>query len=727
MFMLSLLLMIMVQGTQPVQGQFGPAAYMESYSPNLIQANRSTEVRVRIRTTIGSYPYRLRVTNVPSNWSVNPTLSNFTGNLPNNRNHDFSLNVTPPDANTVGEIGIQLEALNDFGDLVVVFQETITITSRLPPGTFIIAQPVLNGEVDGQFVITWNPSSYANEYSVFVRRRVGGQPQEPPVFEQETIAPLTTLSLDANEVGMIKGQQYQVDIMARNEIAQTWNSNQPHTFTVRPADSVGSFSITSPAANAELGTRPGFQWTAASAVVNYDLSILREVNGLPQMEDPVLIREGLTGTSLSWEGDPLDPGVYYVSMRAFGEDAGDFRFNEGGPVRFEVVLLTGAFGLIAPTNGQNNVPTIGIQDQITEFLWEPLPGAEGYNFRLYEELPGGGRELWTKTQIPHMSGLPFISHIVTGRNLLENRQYSYTVTAFAGNQELPSTPSRHVFQTTPMVSFNLVYPIASRSDVSRTPELKWNPTGGSNIVYYVQLAPMNNNGTPRLSEMMSSGPVTGTTHAFSQNLTQGQKYVWRVTAEKTDTDPRHRRINQGSWQRFQVAVPLNIFNLLIPGNGTTIPNTTPDAPMDAVNPTLSWQSVPNADEYRVQLVALSENGDTANNLSLPRIDLPAGTTSLRPLDHGIVLNSRTTYAWSVSAHAGQASRLAHNGPFLFTTGDRLEIFRCDMIDHFLGRQRFSGRDRLLAGVGGGGFDISYFILSRLAEPDQPFCHTDFSD
>lgn len=701
---------LLLGGTRHATAQFGPNAFLESYSPTLIRAGQTTEVRVRIRTTIGSYPYRLRVTGVPSGWVVTPNLSNYTANLPNNRTHDFVLNVYPGEFNSEGNINIQLESLNDFGDEVVIFQQPIFITAQMIPQPFNISLPFAGAEVGDFLIVQWGTSIFADEYNVVIRRRVLGVPQEPPVFTGSVAAPNTFV--ETTTTGFVKGQQYQIDVRATNAVGERWNTNAPHTFTVRPADAVGSFSITSPSPNAQTSTAPTIQWSAASAVVSYTLSVQREINGLPQ-DPPLLVREGLTSTSFTWDSDPLSPGFYYVSVRAFGEDAGDSRFNDQGPVRFEAAQLTGSFSLLAPGNGQVNIAPHGIMDSQVEFVWEPLSGAQSYDFRLFEEKSDGTRILRTENIVPHVSGLPFISHILTTYNLIANRKYSFEVRAIAGGQQLASTPSRHEFFTSPMGVFHLVDPIYHKPDAPRRPTLTWNPTGGGggNVVYFVQLAPMNNNGTPRIPDMISSSAISATSHVFNVDLNAGQKYVWRVFAEYTLTDPPQRRINQGSWQPFRVN-PLRPFLLNGPNSGSTA---------STADPLFSWQVSLGAESYELHIVHETKLNDTDSVFTiLPMIEVPAGVTSVRPSEYGLTLNSQSHYYWSVRARGGGATRDADNGPFTVTTGNRTFISACDLVDHLLGRQKFSERDRLLSGIGGSGFDIAYYLL-YLGDPDQVPC------
>lgn len=690
------------------RAQFGPNAYLESYSPQEVTGGTQTEVRVRIRTTIGSYQYRLIVEGVnQGGWTVTPPFSDWTGLLPNNRTHDFVLNVTAPDLNQTAEVELTLIAINDFGDVVEIFNQDISITARRIPQPFTIAQPEMGAVIEGPFTITWNPSQYADDYVLTLRRRHMGAPQEPPAFQ--TTTDTNIISLNTETLDLIKGQQYQIDVLARNSAGSRANTNVPYTVTVKPPPDVGDFTITSPSGGQEVNGTPTITWTPAPHVISYSLSILREVDGLPSLDDPVLVREGLAGTTHEWDGPALEPGFYYVSMRAIGEDAGDERFNAGGPIRFQVVRLAGDFRLLIPSNGRTNV-----EPGLVEFSWETLAGTDYYVFELWEKVGEGNYRLWAEKTVDHVPGLPFLSHTPSYR-LNAGRTYMFGVVAHSGPEERFPEVAGHEFHTTPMTPFNLVSPIGGDPNVSRRPHFKWNATGGSNVVYYLQFAPMNNDGSPRMSEMRTTPALAGTEYTHNQDLAVGGRYLWKVVAEKTDTDPRQRRDNQGGWQPFQVN-PLRDFILLGPSDGAI--ESTP-------NPSLTWQPVSAAEGYRVYLITErmipGPGGEEVNEwVNLPVIDVPAGTTTVRPADHGVRLNSERRYYWSVEAHTGRAAVLASNGPFSFIAGRQQEVTACDLIDHLLGRQKFTSFDRLLAGIGGAPFDVSYYSL-YLLDPSQTPC------
>lgn len=705
-FLLSLLTLFL---PRPAQA-FGPNAFLESYSPTEVTAGTQAEVRVRIRTTIGSYRYLLRVEGVnQGGWVITPQISDWTGFISNNRTHDFALNLTTPDLNQTGEIEVTLFGENDFGDVVEVFNQTISVTARRIPQPFSIAQPGMGAEVEGAFNVTWNPSQYADDYVVTVRRRHMGAPQEPPVFQTVTDANTTIVSLNTEQLDMIKGQQYQVDILARNSAGTRANSNEPFLFTVKPPPDVGDFTITSPTKDEEVGGTPSFSWTPAPNVVSYSLSILREVDGLPSLDDPILVREDLEGTSLQWEGPPLDPGFYYVSMRAFGEDANDVLFNEGGPIRFEVVRLSGDFRLLSPSDGRSNV-----EPGLVEFTWETLPGTESYVFELWEKTGPGDFRQWVKSTIAHVPGLPFLSYTPSYR-LIAGRTYMFGVVARSGPEERAPEVAGHEFQTTPLTPFNLVSPIGGDPNVPRRPHFKWNPTGGDNTVYFLQFAPMNNDGKPRLSELKTSPSLTETEYTHNEDLVVGGRYLWRVVAEMPGTDPVQRLYNQGQWQPFQVN-PLRDFILLGPSDGST--QTTP-------NPTLAWQPVSAAEGYRVYLIVERTVNDPGEGerqewVNLPVMNVPAGTNMITPAEYGVRLNSEQDYFWSVEAYAGKASKLASNGPWSFISGRQQEVTTCDLVDHLLGRQKFTMFDMLLAGISAAPFDISYYRM-YLMDPSQTPC------
>jgi hypothetical protein len=694
LLMLVAVLVALAGGTARAQ-DLPPRGTIDSITPDLIRAETTTDVTLRLRNQSYATEFRLVVLSVdPPTWTATLSDTSFSF-IGANGTRNYTLRVAPGFFDGNGTVRVRIDARDLFGDIVTnVATQNIVIRARPIPGPFRITDPPNGATLNGAFTIIWQPAEFADDYVVSVHRLVMDQIENPPAL----IFTTTSTFVNANTATLLKGDQYQINIGARNTVGQRLNTNVPYRFVVEPPAPLGAFALESPTANAMLTTRPTLRWGASANAVSYTVNVLPDVNGLPDGSNPVLVRTGVTGTSLAWDIAPLVPGRrYYASVVAVGE-RGETRLNNEGLVPFGVAALSGTFNLRAPAANAVDVPWGAVQ-----FSWDALSGAESYSFGLFVERAEGGFDKWIETRISAPVGLPVVTFTANNRPLLWGRRYVWYVEAHAGSEtQSPVEPSRFL-TTNNMAPFDLLAPVGDRKDIEPRPQFSWRATGtASEVVYRVRVAPRNNDGTPRLPDQVMSPSLSGTSYTFNTDFTRGQRYLWRVTAINTRTG--YEISNRYGWQPFAVN-PLGTFNLVSPANGQDNVQTGPQ---------LSWQNLAEATAgYRVYL-------SIPGAISLPPITVPAGISTIDLLDYGVELNGLTTYAWSVEALAPGATRLAANGPYLMTTRARTRIDSCDLIDHLLGRQRFSTSDMATAGIFGAPFDIAYYYR-YLADPEQQPC------
>jgi hypothetical protein len=279
LLILLLLLVTVLPSTISAQGDLGPrGAFSAGPTPSQLRADISNAVRMTVRNSGSGTTFEVRLgPNQPG--SVSVSLGTGPTFISGGQSRDFVINVNPNGIPGPFTIPLQLWGDNDAGDRVRVENRSINVFSIIPPAAFSIVRPTAGDTVpDGNFNIEWNPSAYANQYDIEIRRIVNNNPQNPPVISQTA---LTTTFYSLNTTQLERGTNYQVIVYAVNEIHRVANTPGNHRFFVAAAPPPGEFTVTAPANNSSQTDRPSFNWTTSQGALTYTLHILPEENGLP--------------------------------------------------------------------------------------------------------------------------------------------------------------------------------------------------------------------------------------------------------------------------------------------------------------------------------------------------------------------------------------------------------------------------------------------------------------
>lgn len=668
------------------QAGFNPSGTIQSFSPTLLQTNTTVTVNLVVRNTgTGSF-FRVQVGTLPFGWSVTNLTPNYSF-IGGGSTRTYQLSVNP--GNSQGNIQLPVQLWGDddgddpFAIPVLAENKNLQFQVLAPPGPFFISSPDEGQIIEGEFIIGWSQSLNVATYTLEIRRLVGGAPQSSTVLR---VTGLTTTSYLYNTNHLIKGEAYQIEIIAINPVGNTKNTDGPRIFSVKPPPPLGNFDLLTPTQGEVTTRNPFFQWTSAANADSYRVNVLPQVNNQPGTTP---VRQVNVGTNLSyqWADPPLDRGKnYYVSITAIGEAVE--KLNNQGLVRFVIPPISD-FTYISPTLEQQKVYTK------TSFKWNSAEGADRYVINIYEETLQGTR-FYQSASIPQAAGV-IEFFLPAYLPLVANKRYSWEVLAFKGTDFLLSSDGRRSFNTTQMSPFAIVYPRPDQKDTEQVPTFHWYATPGA-LGYIVEVAPEGPDGQPLVASLVQ-GPIV-TDPSWTSTLgpfTKGTTRFWRVAA----TDNVNLVYNMGEWQKFTID-PLFPFNLTTPGDLSS---------GIQISPILQWQPTPNATAYRVLL-------QIPGLIQLPPIIVPGSATAVDLLDHGIMLNGNTDYLWTVEAVADGVTRPA-NQTWTFTTRFRTDFTGCDIIDHIIGRQYFSSIDRLVIGTDSP-LDASYYYR-YLMIPDNVAC------
>ncbi len=662
-----------------------PTGFIESHTPTTLKTATATEVSFVVRNTSSQRYFRIATSSLPFGWSVT-NLTPGQKSIGYNKTATFKLLINPGLIVGPQSLSVQLYGDDDFGLEQLVENSSRSFSIMSPPGNFLIGSPAMYEVLEGPFIISWSPSEYVESYTLEIRRIVGGVPSGSTALK---VTGLTGLSYSANTSAFIKGELYQIEMIAKNVVGETKNMDGPRFFSVKPPPALGAFAITSPTPSQITTRNPSFAWTASANATSYRLSIYGEFNGQPATGAAIrtINQAGLT---YNWADPPLDRGKNYYCLVVASGEAGE-KGSDSGYVKFSIPAIE-AFSLISPTNEQTGVY------RLTSFRWGRAEGATSYQISIFEEIDG--RRNNYLQGVVSQPALPEVEYFLpANKPLLANRRYSWTVTAYAGNASRDSNDGRRFLHTMTMGQFFLLTPEPGQQDAPTVPTFTWSATTGA-IGYIVQLTTPNGSGKPNEGAIQQSPAINGTSWPSTfAALTPGQKYFWRVYAG----DGTNTILNYGSWQEFTV-YPLQDFGLVSPADSATDIE---------ISPVFQWQSVPLATGYRLHL-------SIPGSINLPVIDIPNNFTSVDLQDYDVRLNGSTVYSWTVEAYKGDLSQLSSESRQFTTTFRTLEQFTgCDIIDHLIGAQQLSALDRLVLSSDTP-IDASYYYR-YMAVPDRVPC------
>lgn len=347
---------------------------------------------------------------------------------------------------------------------------------------------------------------------------------------------------------------------------------------------------------------PTFDWTDVSGATSYRLQVNQGVT-------TVLDISNITPSNYTVVTAVLTYGTEYYWRVASVSGSGTnwsgywyFTTQDAPPV---------APVLVSPPNGTINVsltPTLN---------WNAVPNAQYYRVQVSTSNTFGSTVL-------DISGLVNTGYVVPSGILNNNQQYFWRVNSSnSGGTSDWSTVWNFTTIPAPPVAPTLVSPANGSINISTTPTFSWN-TAPTSTSYHLQVS-FNSNFT---SLAIDQTGITTTSYTAPPGLLSGTTlYYWRVAGSNAG--------GQGNWStvwNFTTIVGTPASPILVaPPNG---------AIGISRNPVLSWNPVPNANSYRVQVSLDSNFGSTLVN---------AVTGSATQYTVPTALQYGTKYYWKVNA------------------------------------------------------------------------------
>ena len=350
----------------------------------------------------------------------------------------------------------------------------------------------------------------------------------------------------------------------------SWSAVRTFTVVVPPSSAP---SLNTPGnGSSTCDTTPTFEWSAVSGATSYRL----QVDDDPGFGSPEI--DTTTASPNYTPGSALAPGTYYWRVRG-ANTCGDGPWSAAWTFTV-VVPPSSAPGLITPSNGSSTC------DTTPGFAWSAVSGATSYQIQVDDDPGFGSPEIDTTTASPNYtpgSAMPAGTYYwrVRGSNICDNGPWSavWSLTIMTS----PSAPG-------------LVAPANGSSTCDTTPTFDWSAVSGATF-YQIQADNDPGFGSPEID-------TTSATSEFTPGaaLPPGN-YYWRVRGANT--------CGYGSWSAdwsvSVVVLPLAP-NLILPANGASTTDTTPD---------LDWSSVSGATSYQLQV---------ANNPAFAPTEIDTTTT-----------------------------------------------------------------------------------------------------
>lgn len=345
-----------------------------------------------------------------------------------------------------------------------------------------------------------------------------------------------------------------------------------------------------------------FDWTDVSGATSYRIQVNQgastviDVSGLTASQFEVVTASLSYSTSYYWRaGATNGSGTSWSGYWNFTTaDA-----PPGVPV------------LVSPLSGTIDVsltPTLN---------WNSVPFASSYHVQVSTSSS-------FSTTVVDVPGLVNTGYVVPAGQLTNGTLYYWRVNATnSGGTSNWTSPWN--FTTVPAIptSPSLVSPVNGTTNVTTTPTFVWNVVSGA-VSYHLQVS--TNESFQSLS--IDEYGITGTQFVTSSGSLSGQQvYYWRVQAANTGGSGPYSSI----WHfTTMVAPPAAPILTSPPNNSTGISRT----------PTLTWNTVPNANSYRVQVSTSSTFGTTVVNAVTGAATQYTVTTALQ---------YNTLYYWRVQA------------------------------------------------------------------------------
>jgi photosystem II stability/assembly factor-like uncharacterized protein len=373
-----------------------------------------------------------------------------------------------------------------------------------------------------------------------------------------------------------------------------------------------------------ISLTPLLQWDSSAATKTYSLQLAADSS----FTSPVIDTANLVFSFLNVPSGRLSNNTLYywhvrgVNAAGNGSWSGIFRFTT-------IVSLPNAPGLLLPVNGASNV-------SITPgFSWDSTSPALFYRLQVSTD------SLFASSEVD-VTGITMANYNLISPHLVNNTRYFWRVQT---TNQAGQSPWSVRFTFTTAITIPpppiLVSPPDNSANVSLTPVLLWRDDI-SVKTYQLQLS-----ADSTFASVLIDTTGFSTAHVLVRNglLTSITRYHWRVrTTNSLGTGPW-----SGIWN----------FNTLLSVPAAPVLSAPPNGAIDiSTIVTVSWLSVPFADNYRVQVSADSTFSTTLvniGNLTLTHYTIQGGT-----------LQNNTVYYWKVNA-TNSAGTGIYSAVWHFTT------------------------------------------------------------
>ncbi len=345
-------------------------------------------------------------------------------------------------------------------------------------------------------------------------------------------------------------------------------------------------------------TTPTFSWNAVPGAAGYELQIAGSPAGVETAP-----ATSVTGTSYTPTSALTNLKVHFWRVRA---KDGDGQHGAWSAINSLMVHWWGTVSGLSPSDGSTTT------DTTPTFSWNSVEGAKGYELQI-----AGSRAGVETAPATSVTGTSY-----TPTSALTNLQTHYwRVRAKDGDGQHGAWSAINSLS----VNFGAVSglsPADGAITTDTTPTFSWNSVEGAKG-YELQIA-----GSRAGVETAPATSVTGTSYTPTSALTNLQTHYWRVRAK--DGDGQH-----GAWSAINsLSVHWwGIVSGLSPSDGSTTTDTTP---------TFSWNAVPGAAGYELQIAESRAGVETAPATSVTG-------TSYTPTS---ALTNLQTHYWRVRAKDG---------------------------------------------------------------------------
>ena len=553
-------------------------------------------------------------------------------------NNSTGINLTP--ALTWTEIAgadkyrLEINTSPDFNNKVIYDQDTVSLPSTQVSGlfdntTYYWRVTALNNggnssDVSGTFyfatrattgveplngskaistspTLKWNRTIGASSY----RLEVNTNPDfsNTVIFDNslitDTIHVLTGLSNNTTYYWRITANS--------NSLAKTKTSDI-YSFTTKLA----TVTPTSPANNSTgISLVPVLSWTAIPGADKYRL----EVNTKIDFSGIIIYDQDTVSMTTKKIGGLFDNITYYWRVTAINNNGNSSDLSN------TFSFTTRQTELVVATNGATFVSTS------PSLVWNKISGATGYRLEVNINPDFSGIVIYDNASITDTL------QALTGLN--NNTTYYWRVTAYSNS--LTKTTLSDVYSfTTKLAKVNLISPVRNSNGISLSPVIEWTSVPGADR-YRLEV---NTRSDFKGTVIYDLDTVNSTSKQIG-GLFDNTSYYWRVTAFNNS--------GNASDPSDTLAFTTIAGNSIEPINGATFISTSP---------TLIWNKISGADNYRLEVNTQSDF--TGTNIS---DSLSIKDTLLTLSD----LSNNTTYYWRVTAYSNNLSKITTSDTYNFTT------------------------------------------------------------